>query len=391
MTGEVRTVDLRKTRVTADGNTGSVAPPISRHAGKARGLNPSVARLDAMDGCESEYQAPRVTFAARPRTDEPMMVGHAALAFAIAASVALLRGWSRERVLAIGLVAGGFAVAPDADMVYALTGLTGEVSGAAEAAKDFWGASTLVHRSITHSLVLAIPAGLAFAFWTVRAEWRSTAHTVTLALSIGLVAIAVLYSGLLGAIVTVAFVATGLFVATLARYLTTLSPTQVLAAAWLGLLTHPWGDLFTGEPPSFLYPLDATLVASRVEFHADPTMHLLAVFGIELAAVWLAIAVLEPVTDEPLIGAVERKAWLGLGYAAATTILPSPTVDFSYQFVFSILGVGTLLSVPGMRGWVVTLARSRRLDRERITAAVLTGVAAVSLAWLGYAIAYLVT
>jgi len=97
------------------------------------------------------------------------------------------------------------------------------------------------------------------------------------------------------------------------------------------------------------------------------------------------------VTDEPLIGAVERKAWLGLGYAAATTIIPPPTVDFSYQFVFSILGVGTLLSVPRLRGWVVTLARSRRLDRERITAAVLTGVAAVSLAWLGYAIAYLVT
>jgi hypothetical protein len=37
----------------------------------------------------------------------------------------------------------------------------------------------------------------------------------------------------------------------------------------------------------------------------------------------------------------------------------------------------------------VTLARYRRLDRARITAAAITGLAAVSLAWLGYAAGYL--
>lgn len=318
-----------------------------------------------------------------------MIIGHAALAFAIAASVAIIRGWSQKRVLTIGLVAAGFAFAPDADMVYALSGLNGEMNGAMDAATEFWGASSLVHRSITHSLVLAIPAGLAFAAWTVRGTWKSTARSVGLVLSVGLVAIALNYSGFLGVVVTVAFVVTGLLVATLARDLTTLSPTQVLAAAWLGLLTHPWGDLFTGEPPAFLYPLDVTLVASRVELHADSTMHLLAVFGVELATVWFAIAVLQLLTDEPLIGAVERKAWLGLGYAAAATILPPPTVDFSYHFVFSILGVGTLLGAPGLGGGIVTLARFKRLDRERITTALMTGVAAVSLAWLGYALVYL--
>jgi len=318
-----------------------------------------------------------------------MMVGHAALAFAIAASVAAVRGWSRERVLAVGLVAAGFAVAPDADMVYALTGLTGEVTGAMDAATDFWGASTLVHRSITHSLVLALPAGLAFAAWTVRGPRRSIALPGALVLSATLIVVAAIYSGFLGVIVTLAFVATGLFVATFARYLTTLTPVQVLGTAWLGLLSHPWGDLFTGEPPAFLYPLDATLVASRVELHPDPTMHLLALFGVELATLWLAIGVLETQVERPLIGTVERKAWLGLGYAAATTILPPPTVDFSYHFVFSILGVGTLLGAPRFQGWLVALARYRRLDRDRITTAAITGLAAVSLAWFGYAVGYL--
>jgi hypothetical protein len=318
-----------------------------------------------------------------------MMVGHAALAFAIAASVAAVRGWSRERVLAVGLVAAGFAVAPDADMIYALTGLTGEVTGAMDAATAFWGASTLVHRSITHSLVLGVPAGLAFAAWTVRGPRRSIALPAALVLSAGLVAVATVYSGFLGVIVTVAFVATGLFVATLARYLTTLTPTQVLATAWLGLLTHPWGDLFTGEPPAFLYPFDATLVASRVELHPDPTMHLLAVFGVELAALWLAIGVLDTQVETPIVGTVERKAWLGLGYAAATLFLPPPTVDFSYHFVFSILAVGTVLGAPRFQGWVLTAARYRRLDRELIVRAVTTGLAAVSLALIGYAVVYL--
>ncbi|MFW5896127.1 MAG: hydrolase [archaeon] len=318
-----------------------------------------------------------------------MMVGHAALAFAIAASVAVAVGWPRDRVLAVGLVAAGFAVAPDADMVYALTGLSGEATGPMDAATDFWGASTLVHRSITHSLVLAIPAGLAFAAWTVRGPWRAIARPIALVLSVGLIVVATIYSGFLGGIVSLAFVATGLLVATLARYLTTLAPGQILAVAWLGLLSHPWGDLFTGEPPAFLYPFDATLVASRVYVHPDPTVHLLAVFGIEMATVWFAIWVLDTQVDRSLVGTVERKAWLGLGYAAAAIVLPPPTVDFSYHFVFSILAVGTVLGAPRFQGSVLTLARHRRLDRERITTAALTGLAAVSLAWIGYAIGYL--
>jgi membrane-bound metal-dependent hydrolase YbcI (DUF457 family) len=317
-----------------------------------------------------------------------MMVGHAALAFAIAASVAHALGWRRDRVLAIGLVTAGFAVVPDADMVYALSGLTGEVTGAVDAATDFWGASTLVHRSVTHSLVLAIPAGLLFACLGARGKRRRSAHVVAAGLAIGLVALALTVSGLLGAFVTLAFVAAGATVATVARWRTNLSPRAILAAAWLGLLTHPWGDLFTGEPPAFLYPFDVTLFPSRVPLHGDPTMHLLAVFGVELAAVWFAIAVLDGFLEIPLVGAVERKAWLGLGYAGATMILPPPTVDFSYPFVFSILGLGTLFGVPRLRGGVVTLARKHRLDRALVRRAAMTVLAAVSLAWLGYAIGY---
>ncbi|MFT4957898.1 MAG: hypothetical protein ACI9EZ_001217 [Halobacteriales archaeon] len=319
-----------------------------------------------------------------------MMVGHAALAFAIAASVAIVRGWSQERVLAIGLVAAGFAVAPDADMIYALSGLNGDVNGAMDAAREFWGASSLVHRSITHSLVLAIPAGLAFGAWTVRGPRRAMARPVAVLLSIGLLVVAVVSSGFLGGIVTIAFLATGLFMASATRYLTTLTPSEVLGAAWLGLLTHPWGDLFTGEPPAFLYPFDATLVAARVELHPDPTMQLLIVFGLELATLWFAIGVLETQVERPLTGTIERKAWLGLGYVAAAMILPPPTVDFSYHFVFSILAVGTLLGAPRSQGWIVMLARYRRLDRDGIVSALLTAIAAVTVAWVGYTVGYLV-
>lgn len=92
-----------------------------------------------------------------------MFLGHALLAAGIAALVARALGVSRERAWSLAAIAGLFGAAPDVDILYALPGLA-NADALMEAPDAFWTASTLVHRGVTHSLILAVPAALAVAY-----------------------------------------------------------------------------------------------------------------------------------------------------------------------------------------------------------------------------------
>jgi len=317
-----------------------------------------------------------------------MFVGHAALAFAIVGAVAVARGWPSERALAIGVVAGAFAALPDVDMVYALVGVAGAGvagSGALALAGAFWSTGNVVHRAVTHSLVLVPPVALLAALRTLSAARRVRAFSAVVATL--LVVLIAATGGALAAFVTLLFVAGAVAVGTVVDRHTDLGPTEVAVAALVGLATHPFGDLFTGEPPAMLYPLDAALVTERVTLAADPTLHLLAAFGVELATVWAAVAVVCLATGLRPTTAVTRRATLGAGYAASVLLIPAPTLDLSYPFVFSVLGVGLLGVLPRVR-----LVRSRGPTVEPpdwLTAA-LTGLSAITVAWLAYAVAYVV-
>src|SRR6056297_738336 len=138
-----------------------------------------------------------------------MMVGHALLAFALAALVASRR-WSGRRALAFGAVAGAFAVVPDVDMSYALVGLAqAGLGGVWEMTAAFWGSSHLVHRAVTHSLVVGAVGAVAFT-WATRDRRRQAGSAVALA---ALVGVAFVESGLLGASVMLVFALAGVAIA----------------------------------------------------------------------------------------------------------------------------------------------------------------------------------
>jgi membrane-bound metal-dependent hydrolase YbcI (DUF457 family) len=326
-----------------------------------------------------------------------MMLGHALLAFAFVAWVAARGGWSDDRALALGALAGLFAAVPDADMVYAVAGPFGtDVGGVFDATQAFWATSTLVHRTVTHSLVVAVPAAVAFA----AVAWRTHRHVgraVGVTLAIALVTVAWTESGLLGGLVMAAFVVSGLAVGLAAVRFTDFDAPTVLAAALFGLASHPFGDVFTGEPPAFFYPLDATLLPARVVFSQDPTLHLLGAFAVELATVWLAVAVYVRLRegDRGLRTYADRTAVVGAVYAFAVLVFPPPTLDVSYHFVFSILAVGTVVCTPSLRR-----ALRRRLDAvdaavrdglasDELLRAAVTGTTTVTVALTGYVVAYL--
>ncbi len=335
------------------------------------------------------------------------MLGHGLLAFAFVASVAAVGGWSRERALAAGLIAGGFAVVPDADMVYALVGpLQADAAGVIAVTNAFWGASTLVHRAVTHSVVIAVPAAIAFGLWS---SDRSGARAGAITVLAGAAAVGGIKNGALGLVVFVAFALVGMAVAAAARRRTDLTPLTVGGLALFGLVSHPFGDLFTGEPPRLLYPLAETPFVDRIALHPDPTLHLLATFGLEVVAVWIAVGVVlwlsefGPATDPdatPQLGR-RRRNWpvaphaaLGAGYAGAVVLLPAPTLSVSYHFVFSIVGVGVALAVVALRRRGIPpwrpFTRPLACDAEGLLAAVLTGTAAVTVALAAYATAYVV-
>jgi membrane-bound metal-dependent hydrolase YbcI (DUF457 family) len=321
-----------------------------------------------------------------------MMVGHAMVAFAVATAVAARR-WPSERAIAFGVVAGAFAAVPDVDMFYAVFGLAQVgLAGVWTMTEAFWQSSHLVHRAVTHSLVVGVVAAVAFAAAAVAAgrgsgvlsSHRAWSSLLAVTLVVGLTGVSAAESGLLGGAVMAAFLLAGLAVAVVAARRTDFGPRALFAAALAGLLSHPFGDLFTGSPPHFLYPLDLRLLTDRVTLLADPTLNLLAVFGVELATIWLAGYVYLRATDRELLEHVDTRAAFGAAYALAAVTMPAPTLDVSYHFVFSILAVGAVGVAPNLLPSRSVLSAEWN---EAVTW-VLTGLTAVSIAALTYTLVY---
>jgi hypothetical protein len=335
------------------------------------------------------------------------MVGHALAAFALVALVSRRRV-EPARALTLGVVAGAFAATPDVDVLFALPGLVegglqvaaaGGVDGVGDlftVTNAFWGASTAVHRSVTHSLAVAVPVAVAAG---LLAGGRRRSVAVGLLVAPVLVAVAV------GSPVEAAMLAVfGLVVGGVATALgrrVTLSVRTATTLAAVGLFTHPFGDLFTGDPPRLLYPLGVDLVGTRVTLFADPTLHLLAVFGFELVAAWVALLTVARVVAPS--SRVHPVAVGGVGYALAGVVLVPPTLSSSYQFVFSVLAVGVVAATVTARPAGVTGRGDTAQpdggtpetaeDGDRrwawLLTSLLTATAAVTLAWTAYLVVYL--
>ena len=294
-----------------------------------------------------------------------MFVGHGLLALALVGLLARWRGMAPERALTLGVVAALFATVPDVDMVYAPIGLV--IGTAAAAPVDaFWTASEVTHRTVTHSALVAVPAAAAFALSPVR-------KGVAAGLFVGLVALAAVVSGPLAATIMALFLVAGAGVAMLAALLG-VGPRATGAAALIALVSHPVGDVFTGGPPAFLWPLDVPLLTERIAPFADPTHDLFLAFGAELGAIWAGVLVAAALAGVRLRTHLRPRATAGAAFAVSVIALPNPTVDAAYGFVAGILTTG---AVGGFR------------LKDGFVAWVVTGLAAVTIAAVAFAAAYL--
>lgn len=300
-----------------------------------------------------------------------MFLGHALLAAGLAALVVRARGGSREQALSVATIAGLFATAPDVDIIYALPGLMA-ADGLMSAPDAFWSASTEVHRGVTHSLVLAVPAAVIVTL-SQRTVWVSGL------LGLGLCAGILAWGGVLPMVIYSVFLllAAGI-VAVGARV--ELEERTILGAALLAFLTHPFGDLLTGTPPPLLFPIEMGLLDGRVTPFGDPTLNLLLAFGVELGVIWFGLWALARSADVALRPALNRRAILGGTVALSALVLTPPTMAASAHFVLPALAVGLVGALPG-----------RLPPRARVgpLPALVTGLAAVTVGVSAYTIAYL--
>ncbi|WP_254523656.1 metal-dependent hydrolase [Natrinema caseinilyticum] len=322
-----------------------------------------------------------------------MFIGHALFAFAVAALVAQSRGWDRRPALLVGVVAGAFAAVPDIDVAYALVGLADAVTGSVGVPTAFWAASREVHRSVTHSLVVGAVAAPAFGLLAARDSSRTWLVRGAGSVLLGvLVAVAFVDSGPLAAFVMGLFAATGGLVAVGVARQTPLSASAIGVAALWGLWSHPWGDLVTGMPPDWFFPFGSSVLESRVVLHSDPTLHLLGAFAIELATIWLALIAVCRLTDRSIVSTVNRRAAVGAAYGVAALAVTPPTLEVSYHFVYSILGVGVLCgTVRGPPTPRIDRLRDRYVRRPSFDGTLevlLTTMTAVTLALAAYATVY---
>ncbi|MFC7071390.1 hypothetical protein ACFQL9_17230, partial [Halobaculum lipolyticum] len=157
----------------------------------------------------------------------------------------------------------------------------------------------------------------------------------------------------------------------------------LVGAAAVGLLSHPFGDVLMAAPPPLLAPVGPALLDGRVGLAADPTVNLLGVLFVEVAAVWLALWTYARLTGRRLRDSVSPAATLGLAFAVAAVALPRPTMASAHLLGFTAVPLAVVLGVSTLR---------RRRDAgsrgEVLLRAAATGTAALALAAGAYLLAY---
>ncbi len=306
-----------------------------------------------------------------------MMLGHFLLAFTLASLAAILLDYSKHRALVIGLAAGCFAFIPDVDILYAWKELFVIFeSGLTPFVDTFWSTSSEVHRGLSHSLIVGFLSSLAFTFY-YRDSDLLTGIVVTAVFS----AIFFHLLGFLGGIVAGAFSITGIILSEAVSRKTDLSLKEFLAVSALGLLSHPFGDIFTGVPPEFFYPLETVLLDSRIAIFQDPTLNLLLAFSTELFFICSSIAMFFYLTDRDLRSALSPLALTGVLYLGIGYWIPAPTLEVSYQFVFSIIGYSAFVgALPEI---------NRPTDKENLIGFAVRSVSILVVAFTSYLVYYL--
>lgn len=318
-----------------------------------------------------------------------MFVGHLFLAFALGALVGHLAGFDERRTLSLGVVVAGGMLLPDLDLIVSVGSVVGAVGDSVVATwEGYWGGSTAGHREVSHTLIGAAGTGLVLGAAAAWVQSRRSGRRVRLAGSLGLGLLGIFGPlVILGPTVTpMGWVGFGVVLAgavvmgVLAARRTSLGVGAILGGGLLGLLVHPFTDVFLGDPPPMFAPVETAFLGESVVIAADPTLNLLGVTAAELGAVWLGVLAASRLRGIAVRELVDRAALAGLAFPVVMVLLPRPTMDAAHWLGFPLAPFALVGLVP--------LRERGRADPDWALRAIGTGVATLTVAVVGYGVAY---
>jgi hypothetical protein len=271
-----------------------------------------------------------------------MIVGHAPLAFVSVVIVLFsFTNFSRQKIVYFGLVAGIASIIPDIDILFPLASifLIDEFS-LANIISQFWTVAEQQHRFATHSIIILGSSScitIAQMLLPKRVQKYSVPFTL-LAIFISPISLPI-------QLITSSTIITLYILRSHTQKL--LSIRELGLAFTIGFIIHPIGDMFTGTPPTILYPFTDILELTRVSF-GNPTVHFGAVFILEIGSLILAFLLLSYLTENDFItyNNVKPKPYhIMYAFSIIGCLLLyfnfkiSPTVDSATTFVIPLVSL----------------------------------------------------
>lgn len=272
-----------------------------------------------------------------------MFIGHFALSFLLI--YFLLNVYTdveTKQVIRLSLISGIYGLVADLDIIFAFVETLLFVSETGNITIEaFWNISRNFHRKSTHSLVVGVLSiiGIVIQFIYIDDVAKPYENST---FDYG---ISILFGGLIGmltgnfargVLVSGLFVFCILSVTRVILYKTSFNKNIVLVSAFVGILSHPFGDVFTGTPPNFFYPLyDINL--ERIVLFTNETLNISALFLIESLLFVLFMLIYADSKDiNNNITYITFFAAIASG-GVLSYFITSPSIDEPYTFVSGIL------------------------------------------------------
>lgn len=305
-----------------------------------------------------------------------MIAGHFFLAFSIAALISYYVGYGSEEALEIGLFAALFALLPDIDILYAFKEVAVLLASDTSVFVDsFWSASSEVHRGFSHSLVTGLVASAAFTFYH-----RNRSRYVAAGIGVTALVAGAFLGGFLTSALTVLYAAAGVLISEAA--VERIDGRGFAGAVLIGLMLHPFGDLFTGTPPGLLHPFSLELIGSRLVIVQEPVFNLLSLFLVELTAIALALGSFSYIRGIDLMSEVSPLSFMTLAFGAAYFLIPEPSLSSSYYFVYGLTSLSLFAAV-------LSVSRPEKLSAEELLPFGLNFLVAALAGLFSYVLFYL--
>lgn len=311
-----------------------------------------------------------------------VIVGHTMIGFTVSVLTADSLNLEKRKHITVGLMAMAFAILPDFDLVLGLIEIMESgFQGVSQTREEFWTEGLKFHRGMTHSLILSLFSATVFSLVSYGNKYRIIGLTSASLLIIGIT----IFLGSLHAVTISFYIVPGIVIASVARRYG-LDKRLVIISSFVGLVTHPLGDVFTGPSPELLAPLPFEVISDQLTLFQDSTLHLLSVFMLELITVWIFIHVYLGIKNDFTITYIRPYVLLGVFYGLISPFIRPPTLGSADHFVASILIFST--SVMLIRAFLFKY-RGFWLGRELIKILLISGVGVATVSFFSYLASYL--